>query len=277
MKKTFFIVLIGLILAGCGNDQYAIEKRYWNLQKQTEKIFKNPAASPPQELERVVNLLNGFVKKFPNNNLSLQSEFNIASLYIVKEEYDKARAQLKTLLDKYSKSGAICSEVVFMIGNSYEIEDKWNSALEQYKKIMQEYATTLRGVVVPIYIAQHYKSKYQPDKMITAYQEAIEHYRQMADKYAGSPFAYQTDILIAKCYGELKDWQNAISTFNTMIEKFKGKVDPGEALVSIALIYKKELKDDIKAKQALEQLIKDYPKSRFFKTAEALLKGVDKK
>jgi TolA-binding protein len=277
MKKLIFILLLTILLSGCGNDQYAIEKRYWKMQKQAEKIFKNPAASPPHELERVVNLLNGFVKKFPGNRLSLESEFNIARLYIVKEEYDKARAQLKTLLDKYNKSQAICSEAVFMIGNSYEIEDKWNSALGQYKKIMQEYATTLRGISVPIYIAQHYKIKYQPEKMIAAFQDAIEHYQALAGKYPDSPLAYQADKLVAECYLALKDWQNAISTFNTMIEKFKGKVDPGEALLSIALIYKKELKDDVRSKQALEQLIKDYPKSRFFKTAEALLKGVNKK
>lgn len=277
MKKLFLILLLALILGGCGNDQYTIEKRYWNIQQQVDKIVKNPAASPPHELERVVNILNNFAKKFPNSNLSLESEFNIARLYIVKEEYDKARTQLKMLLEKYNKSAAICSEAVFLIGNSYEIEDKWDSALGQYKKIMQEYATTLRGISVPVYIAQHYKIKYQPEKMITALQEAIEHYRALGDKYPGSPLAYQADKLVAECYGALKDWQNTISTFNTMVEKFKGKVDPGEALVTIAFIYKKELKDNANAKQALERLIKDYPKSRFVKTAEALLKEVDKK
>lgn len=280
MKKILSAIIfisIAALLTGCGNDQYAIEKRYWSIQKQAEKIFKNPAASPPRELERVVNLFNSFAKKFPKNTLSLESEFNIARLYIVKEEYNKARAQLKMLLEKYNKSQGICAEAVFMIGNSYEIEDKWDSALGQYKKIMQEYSMTLRGISIPVYIAQHYKIKYQPDKMIAALQEAIAHYRALADKYPDSPLAYQADKLVAECYLALKDWQNAISTFNTMVEKFKGKVDPGEALLSIAVIYKKELKDSANAKQALEQLIKDYPKSRFFKNAEALLKEVDKK
>ncbi|MFA5156281.1 MAG: tetratricopeptide repeat protein [Candidatus Omnitrophota bacterium] len=276
MKKLFLVFIViflaVVIFSGLGNDQYAIEKRFWGLQKRAEKVFTNPAASPPMELERVAGLFQAFIKKFPNNQLSLQSEFVIARLYMVKEEYDKARVQLKAVLDKYSKSQAICSEAVFLAGNSYEIEGKWGPALEQYKTIIKEYPLTLRGFSTPVYIAQHYKIKYQPDKMITAFQEAIAHYRQLADKYAGSPAAYQAEALIAQCYMALKDWPAAIAAFNATIEKFKGKVPGDGALLRIALIYKNELKDNVKAKQVLEQLIKDYPQSRFLKSAEALLK-----
>lgn len=264
-------------LAGCGSDQYAIERKYWQAQKQAEKIFKNPHASPPKELEKVVKILNNFAQKYPKSNLAVNAEFNIARLYIVKGGYDKARIQLRTLINKHRESQPICSEAIFLIGNSYEIEDKWNLALEQYKKIMQEYPTTLRGLDIPIYIAQHYKIKYQPDKMVNAYQEAMGYYKMLVDKYPNSPFAYSVHNLVAQCYIALKDWQNAISTFNTIIENYKGKVNLDGVLVEMAFIYNNELKDKVKAKEALERLLKDYPKSRFVKAANNLLKELDKK
>jgi len=266
-----------MMLSGCGNDQYTVEKQYWQLQKQAQKIFKNPHASPPNELERIVKILEDFIQKNPQSKLSVNNEFTIAQLYMVKEEYAQARKQLENILTKYNKFGAICSDALFLIGNSYENEDKWNSALTQYRKLMQEYPTTLRGLNTPIYIAQHYKVKYQPDKMVAALQEAIGHYQALADKYPDSPAAYSVYNLIAQCYVELKDWQNAVNSLNTIVDKYKDKIDVGGALIDTALIYSRELKDKIKAKEALERLLKEYPRSKLTKTATALLKELEKK
>ncbi len=91
-------ICFGLILAGCANDDYAIEARYWKVKKQAEKIFNNPHASPPNQLERTVNALNKFSEKFPKSGLAIDADFSIANLYIVKEEYDKGRTQLKKIM-----------------------------------------------------------------------------------------------------------------------------------------------------------------------------------
>ena len=277
-KKAIFIVLAGLILAGCANDQYAIEKQYWQIQKQAEKIFRNPHASPPKELEMVVQVFNNFIQRYPQNSLATEAEFSIARLYMAKEEYEKARTQLQAIINKYNqaKLEPIRVEAVFLTGNSYEREDKWELALEQYKKIMQDYPTTIRGLDIPLYIAQHYKVKYQPDKMIVAYQEAIGYYNALAEKYPNSPLAYRAHTIVPACYIALKEWQNAISALNTVIEKYKGKVNLDGTLIDIALIYKNELKDKMKAKEALEKLLKDYPQSKLIKTATAILKELAK-
>ncbi|OGX15216.1 MAG: hypothetical protein A2166_00295 [Omnitrophica WOR_2 bacterium RBG_13_41_10] len=259
------------------NDEYAIEKRYWQAQKQAEKIFNNAKASPPRELVKAVNTLNNFIKRYPQNRLSIEAEFNIARLYIVKEEYDKARQQLKEIINKYVKVDNIRAEAIFLIGNSYEIEDKWNLALQQYKKIMEDFSTTVRGLDIPIYIAQHYKIKYQPEKMIAAYQEAISYYKGLAVKHSNTPFAFNAESLAAQCYLALKEWQNAINTFNAIIEEYKAKMNMDAVLMNIAFIYNNELKDKIKTKETLERLIKEYPKSKLIKTATALLKELEKK
>lgn len=271
-------IFIGtLFLAGCGSDQYSIEKEYYKGQKLAEKVFVNPHGSPPRELQRIVKILNSFVAKNPKSNLGVETEFTIARLYIVKEEFEKARSQLIALMNKYPKSATIGSEATFLIGNSYEIEDKWGLALQQYKKIMQEYPVTLRGINIPIYIAQHYRIKFQPDKMVAAFQEAISHYKSLAAKYPNTPLALKTDTLVAQCYLALKDWQSAINTFNSLIEKYKAKLNTDWMMMEIAAIYKKELKDDAKAKETLEKLVKNYPSSRLKQGAAALLKELNKK
>jgi len=276
LTSAITLSCILLILAGCSQDRYSTEREYWQAKKRTEEIFKNPHASPPAELENVVGILNNFIQRHPDDRLSIEAEFNIARLYMVKEQHQKARTQLQSIITKYSKSPALSSEAAFLIGNSYEKEDKWSSAIREYKKIMRDYALTVRGLDIPVYIAEYYRSKYQPDKMIGAYREAIGHYRALANKHSNTPLAYNLDTLVARCYIAMKEWQGAIGTFNTMLEDYKGKVALDEVLLNIALIYNSGLQDKAKMKETLGQLIKDYPKSRYLKAAQALLNEVEK-
>ena len=267
-----FIAAVSLLLSGCGQDNYEMERQYYWLQKSAEKIFKNPHATPPNQLENVIKDFNTFSAKNPKNALAVDAQFTIARLYLIKNEHEKARTQLKKIINTYSANPNICSEAVFLLGNSYEVQNKWDSALAQYKKIMQEYPTTLRGVDIPIYIIQHYKLKLQPDRMMEATREAIAHYKTMAAKYPGSPFAYRVEILVAQCYTLLKEWQNSIDTFNSIIEKYKDKVTMDGVMMDMAMIYSKELKDNERAIRVLDKLIADYPKSRLTGAAKALSK-----
>jgi TolA-binding protein len=262
--------------SGCGSDQYAIERKFWYTQKQANSIFKNPHTSPPQELERIISVLNDFIKKFPDNKLSVQQEFTIGRLYIVKEQYKEARSYFEKVIAKHSAENSICSDALFLIGNSYQLENKWNMALESYKKIMAQYPTTSKGLDVPLYIANYYETKYQPEKMIEAYKEAIGYYNNLAAKYPDTLFGFIVSSMSAQCYVALKDWARAIESFNALIAKYKDKVSVDQALMNLSIIYKEELKDKDKAKEYLEKLNKDYPKSRFKSMATAMLKELNK-
>lgn len=261
-----------MAICGCSPDQYSVEREYWKIKKQSESILRNPAATPPNELERAVTQLQSFAQKNSKNVLAVDAEFAVARLYAVKDEFEKARKQLKGLMAKYNKSDVISSEALFLIGNTYQIQGKWESALQEYKKIIADYPLTTRGLETPIYIAQYYKVKFQPDKMVEALGEAIGHYRALAEKYPGSPLAFKAYTMISSCYSATKDWENTVSALNIITEQFKGKVSLEAVFLDMIAIYKKELKDNAKAQETLDRLIKEYPNSKFISSAKALLK-----
>jgi TolA-binding protein len=128
----------------------------------------------------------------------------------------------------------------------------------------------------PVYIAQHYKVVHQPDKMMAAFGEAITHYNALALNNPNTVLAYSAKMLVANCYAAMQEWQSAISTLNGIIEKYKGKVNADALLMNIAMIYSREVKDTTKAKETLERLLKEYPKSKLAKTATALLEEMAK-
>lgn len=274
-----FILCVGMacILGACSNDQYTLERQYYKAQKQAEIIFKNPHVSPPNELQKIVAEFTDFVKLYPKTNLAIEANFVIVRLYLAKEEYESARTQLKKIIKDYEKIPSIASEAAFLIGYSYEIGGKWNLALEQYQKVLADYPTTRKSLELPIYIARYYKKKFQPDKMVAAYQEAINHYKMLSGKYPNSLLEFTTDTLTARCYLTVKKWNDAILVFKAMLEKYKDKkVKMDGTLLNIALIYAKELKDMPKAKETLETLVKDYPESKLIKIANKFLEEIDK-
>lgn len=275
-KKTAAIsfLILCIVICGCGKDQYAIERRYYHAVKQAEKIFKNPHSSPNNELIRVVYLFDKFARQFKDNNLAINAEFNIAQLYIAKEEYETARAQLKKITAKYNKSEVVCSEAVFLAGKSYELENKWSLALTQYNKILAEYPVTPKGITLPVYLIRYYKQKFEPDKMRQAARSAINHYSDLAEKYPDSPLAVRAQTLAAECYLFIQEPLNAINTLNAVVEKYKNKTNTDGIVFSIALIYAKEIKDKTKAKETLELLIRDYPKSKLIKSAKEILEKI---
>ncbi|MFA5118261.1 MAG: tetratricopeptide repeat protein [Candidatus Omnitrophota bacterium] len=281
MTKASILKIVSLLMVlaflGCAsNDQYSIEKKYWKIKKLGEKIFKNPAASPPHELEQVVKRTDAFIVENSKNPLAIEASFNTARLYIVKEEYDSARKQLQKILQANKKSPVICSEALFLIGNTYQLQDKWSAALEQYKKITREYPTTVKALDIPIFIAQYYKVKYQPEKMLAAYQDAIGQYKTLIEAYPNSLLAFNAYLLVSQCYIAIKDWQMAAKTFETVIEKFNGKAKMDGAMFEMAIIYAKQLKDKGKAQEILTRLNKEYPKSRYSKVSALLLKELNK-
>lgn len=272
-KISVLLVLVFLIatLSGCGNDEYTIERRFWYARRQADNIFKNPHATPPQELERVVSTLKKFIKDNPESPLAVRSGFLIGRLYMAKEMYDKARAQFSQIIIKYKEHDSLCSEAVYYIGNSYEIDDKWNSALQQYKKIMEKYPATPKGLDMPFYIARYYESKSQLDKMIGAYKEAVAYYDSLALRYPDTRFGFMVSNLKAQCYIALKDWESAVGVYNAVIKDYTGKMPLDQALMKVVLIYNQQLKDNVKAKETLRKLIEEYPKSKFVTIATEML------
>ncbi|MDD5565774.1 MAG: tetratricopeptide repeat protein [Candidatus Omnitrophica bacterium] len=276
MKKTLLVLLALIFITGCADDQYAIERRYWFLKKQAEKIFNNPEASPPRELETIVANHYSFIKKYPNNVLSLRANFDIASLYAVKKEFEKARAHLNSMRAQYSANLSINADITTAIGSTYEIEEKWPQALEQYNKVIKEYPLTPTGFSIPVYIAKYYERTYQPDRAIATYHQAIGHYKGLIDKHPGTPVALNAGLMIADCYGSLADWSNAAKTLEGILKDYKDKVNLDALMMNTALLYLGQLKDEFRAKELLHTLVNDYPKSRYSGTAKAILKKLSK-
>lgn len=273
MKRVFLCILFTMILLpGCGQDQYAIERDYWRVNRQAQAVFKNPVATPMNEVDRVVNLLRKFASAHEKNVLAVRAEFTIGKVYLAKGMYDQARGQFEAVSKKYAQSAAVVSEAIFLTGSAYQMQDNADAAIAQFRKVIAKYPLSPRGLQMPKYIALYYASRHEPLKMQEAYKEAIAHYEGLAKKDMKSALALRAYTLIAECYGGLRDWNKSISALETIIENFKDKAPMDGVLLNIAVIYLRELQDKARFRETLARLLKDYPSSRYARAAQEMLK-----
>ncbi len=273
MKRSLLCLLLAVMcLCGCGQDQYAIERDYWRVNRQAQAVFKNPVATPPNEVQRVVALLNKFAAQYPKNTLAVRAEFTIGKIYLAKGMHDQARTQFSAIAQKYSQSAVVVSEAVFLTGSAYQLQNNADAAIAQFRKIMAKYPLSPRGLQMPKYIAQYYASRHEPVNMQEAYKDAISHYEGLAQKDMKSALALRAYTLIAECYAGVKDWDRSIASLETIITNFKDRAAMDGVLLNIAVIYRRELRDTEKAKETLRRLLNDYPDSRYAKAAQELLK-----
>jgi tetratricopeptide (TPR) repeat protein len=275
-RLTLFALILCAFLAGCGQDEYAIEREYYHAQKDAAAVASNPEAVPPLELKRVVDTLGSFAVRYPGTNVALDAQFTVARLYVVVKQYAKGQEEFTRIGQAYAKSEQVNSEVLFLSGVAYEEQGDWNAALKQYNTLMKSYPRTPRGLEVPLHIALRYKSKLQPENMMDSLREAVTHYENLALQAPGTQLALQARMLAAQSYSGLEDWKDAVKTLEAIIKDFKDKIQTEKIQFQVVEIYAGPLKDPAAAKDILNKLIAANPKGPVYKAATQMLKQLEK-
>ncbi len=169
-----------------------------------------------------------------------------------KHDYDKA----KSVYDKVISLGAkypsqevndyvILSKMA--IADIHRHKGKYNLAIDEYKKIAQEYPKT-----------NYAKSALKHINGIESSLIKIKQYREMVEKYVDSEFSAGFQLEIAELFlspNGLNNPYRAIQEYTKIVERFPNSQVSAEALLRIGNIYKRDLNDPEKAISAYQNLL----------------------
>lgn len=101
------------------------------------------------------------------------------------------------------------------------------------------------------------------------YQEAINDYRQIVEKFSKSEKADSAQFLIASIYNnELHDYHGAIAEYKKFTELFQGDPKTPKAMFLIGFIYNNQLNNLDSAKIAYEVFLNKYPTDELAPSAQ---------
>lgn len=271
-KLRYFVVLCVILgLSACESRVFKAERQLWRAHKLSKAIYRNPKGTPPFQYARAQDAYRAIMKKYPDSIFAIQSQFSIGHLYLVRGEFEKARAEYKKLTTDCGKKGSRCPDAYFVIGNSYELEEKWDSALANYRKIIKSFPLSPKGLDLSIYIVSHYKRARDEANMKISIDEAVAHYQGLKSKVETEQGDYILQSLIARTYMEAGYWLDAVDSLNKLIRDYP-KRGAQDAYFLKAIIYNNKLKDKTKAKAELQQIVTLYPGTKLAKQAAIFLK-----
>lgn len=186
-----------------------------------------------------------------NDEMAHEASIKMAKANYFKNDFDWALQQVKVL--KQSSSLLIANDALelFLLIQDNSVEDSLRKALTAFSK------ADLKS--------------YQKKKT-----EALQDFKQILIDYKDNPIADETLLKIGKIQQDLKQYNEAIISFNEIIEKHAEGVFVDEALFFSAEIYRRFLDNPEKAKALYEKIIFNHQDSIYFTESQRqyrLLRG----
>ncbi|MBN1587789.1 MAG: tetratricopeptide repeat protein [Candidatus Omnitrophica bacterium] len=255
------LIISSLGLSGCGGD-YQAERLMWEARQESRFIQGDPKLVPAEAWENVVQAYQKVLDKAPGSKLAAQAQFNIATVYLRQLDLEKAREAYGKVLQNYSKDRRLSSEAYFIIGRTHELENHWDKAVESYENLVLYYGDTLKGLQVPIYIAEGYKRRGQIEEARAAYEKALKGYDKRAEDSSSGNFKAHAYGFKAWAYESEGDWANALNTHMSVANEYPESDRAPLSLFTAALIYQQKFQDMDRAVQLYKTLLSRYPKHR---------------
>lgn len=135
-------------------DSYFVSKSYGNAMANYNKIIASRATGEDYALfqrgmiqglenqnDAKIATMQDLLKQYPNSNYADDAGFETAYTYFNKGDFEKSKSDLITLVSQYPRSSYVPRALV-TIGLVQYNQDKDDEALESFKKVIREYAST---------------------------------------------------------------------------------------------------------------------------------------
>ncbi len=199
------------------------------------------------DTEEAIATFQQIVDNFPESDYALQAELQIAKAYFDDGRYEEAEARYKEFIETHPTHGTV-PEAMYQAG------------MCKFKEI-------------PIRERDQTKTK-----------EAAGYFELLINKFPDSPYAEQAQARLDECKGKLaahayavaefylerEDYRAALNRCNTILANYPGAGWDARALYCVG-IANMHLDEPDRARQALEQLVEEYPSDANAGTARGLL------
>jgi TolA-binding protein len=211
--SIFCVVLVGLffLLSVLDyNSEYVAEKTLWGINKDFERLMKDPEFVPGTSFDVVAKSYEDFILHFKDSKLRSVASLHLGEVYISKKDYFTARKHLETVVKKYFDQPKIAAEAIYNIAEIYILEEDFVNALLVYRRLLKEYPLTEKGLQAPLLIAQFYARENNMVKARESFDEAIAYYQKLAVTYSGTQTELEALRLSASSLLAQNRWREAV-------------------------------------------------------------------
>jgi len=256
IKKAIFLIVFLSILFGISFSNYLTGEEKITLEelrKQKSELMNN------KRYKEAIKVIEKIIKYYPDSQDAKGGELQIAYLYYLEREYQKAIQIYKEIVKNpyidWARKEALEWIVDIYLYNLKNPED----AISTCEDFIKRYPTEKYVEDAYLLLAKSYVYAKQYDK-------AIETYKKYLAEFPKSKNVKKALMEKARVYLYKKDYPKAIETYQELINKFPDTSE--SAMLEIANTYNFFLKDYEKAIQYYKKVIEMSKNKSFVQTAE---------
>lgn len=243
--------------------------------------FQNAMLAGVKSANEKISLMNTMIRKFPNSSLVTDANMEIANTYMGDERFRESIPFLSNVI-KTSGNASLVPQAYLKLGTAYYNIDNNTEALKQFKILIDkypsspeaedaldnvktiyiedgkpdEYADFMRQAGRPLSVSTEdsltyfaAEKKYDDQKI----NDALTAFNNYLQRFPEGAYALDANFNRAEIYYSKKDWNNALSAYETVAENAPNKYAE-RAVLNAARISFFELKNYTKAEAYFLQL-----------------------
>lgn len=228
-----------------------------------------------------INLLNNMTRKFPQSNLVVDANMEIANTYMAEERFRDAINYLKNIVNATGNS-SLKPQALLKSGIAYYNLNNSDNAIAQYKELLDKYPNSPEAEdaldnLKTIYVEQGRANEYvdvarKAGKPVSVNTEdsltftsalikyeagnffaALDAFNNYLQRFSNGEHATEAHYYRAEIYNVRKDWNNAVSSYAVVAERAPNTFAE-RSILNAARINFFELKNYIEAEKYYAQL-----------------------
>ncbi len=241
MKKLLLIIL-GILIAFVfilgfdGKGEYVKERALWHIQREARILALHKEAAPVNAVERIAAKFDKFTTRNATSPLAPRAQLLKGELYLLKNDYEKARKTYQDIIAKYNYNAEIVSHAMVSIAKTYEQQQNWDKASATYERVIKDYPLTSAGFMVPAYMGYYHLTNGRTKEADQAFDDAVMFYENVASYYPNTPLEQAALRMMAECRLAQKRWEDALEATRKWMFKY-----PSNAMLFAAIKTIKEV------------------------------------
>lgn len=244
-------------------------------------LFQKALISGITSSAEKIKMLSTLSRQYPASDLIADANMEIANTYMSVEKFRDAVPYLNNILT-LNNSKALQPAAYLKLGLAYYNMDNNNEALNNYQKLINVYSESAEADAALDNMKNIYVEEGKPNEYVEALKRAgknisvseadsltwsaaelkynnndcvnaIAGFNNYLSKYPDGYFYIQANFLRSECYIKSKDFKNALTGYEAVVNKGNNKYAERAAL-SVSRIYYFELLDYTKAKASFTKL-----------------------
>ncbi len=230
-------------------------------------------AVPHGNLGAALAAYNEVIKSYPNTPYAPRALIGAGVVEESQGKLPEALARYKQVLDRYGSDAEHGPIAMYRAAMLQDQLGDWPGAKQLLEAAPLRYPNTRVALEAPIAIVGHYQRVGDIPSARAAFGKAIETYRRLIASDSTSTMNAWYRWYVARCFGGLERWPDALAAIDEMSVKNRGSVLTANALLEAARICGK-IGNEERRKAYLRRYLADYPNTPDVPRVRAMLGAV---